>query len=211
VATAHRYRMKRPRITIAELTLVVLVVAIGLAAIRRGSPAWAGAMLSITFFAIISSLLGIALGRGPRRAYWLGFAVLGWTYLILMYVPWLHEKVGRFLLAPNLFAYLEEVLHAGPQPASGLRSLPVGIIGAAATGGGFDPGVGGVEDFTDFLRIGMAMEALLWAFLGGWVARYFASGQDQASDSQAAARAEAPDAGAMWQRDAVNAELRSSS
>jgi hypothetical protein len=26
-----------------------------------------------------------------------------------------------------------------------------------------------------FLRIGVALEALLWAFLGGWVARYFAS------------------------------------
>ena len=52
--------MKYPRITIAELMLFVLVTGIGLAAIRSGSPAWAGAMFSITFFAMICSLLGVA-------------------------------------------------------------------------------------------------------------------------------------------------------
>jgi hypothetical protein len=49
--------MKHPQITIAELILVVLVAAVGLAAIRSGSPAWAGAMFSITFFAMICSYL----------------------------------------------------------------------------------------------------------------------------------------------------------
>ena len=47
-------------------SLSSFVVAIGLAAIRSGSPAWSGAMLSITLFAMICSLLGIALGRGTR-------------------------------------------------------------------------------------------------------------------------------------------------
>ena len=45
-------------------------------------------------------------------------------------------------------------------------------------GGGFG-GAGGVSGLTDFARIGTSMEALLWAFLGGWAARYFASGRDQ--------------------------------
>jgi hypothetical protein len=194
--------MKHPQITIAELILLVLVAAIGLAAIRSGSPAWAGAMFSITFFAMICSLLGVALGRGRRRVYWLGFAVLGWSYLFLMYVPWLHGKVGRFLLAPNLFAYLEEVLHSDPQARSGLQSLPLGILGATATGGGFG-GAGGVEDFSDFVRIGMAMEALLWAFLGGWAACYFASGRDQASTSQVAPPAGRPEAGGQTRGEAT--------
>ena len=99
--------MHHPRVTIAQLILVVVVVAIGLAAIRSGSPAWSGAMLSITFFAMICSLLGIALGRGTRRVYWSGFATLGWSYLLLVYVPWLHENIGQYLLAPNLFSQLE--------------------------------------------------------------------------------------------------------
>lgn len=70
--------MKHPRITIAHLLLVVLVAAIGLAAIRNATPAWAGAMLSITFFTMICSFLGVALTRGMRRVYWIGFATLGW-------------------------------------------------------------------------------------------------------------------------------------
>jgi hypothetical protein len=196
--------MKHTRITIAHLILVVLVAAIGLAAIRSGSAAWAGAMFSITFFAMICSLLGIALGRGIRRVYWSGFATLGWSYLLLIYVPWLDGKVGRFLLAPNVFAYLEEVLH--PEPQGGLQSLPLEILGATATGGAFNGGVGGgtsVEDLSDFVRIGLAMEALLWAFLGGWAACYFASGRDQASTSQVAPPAGRPEAGGQTRGEAT--------
>ncbi len=196
--------MKHTRLTIAHLILVVLVAAVGLAAIRSGSAAWAGAMFSITFFAMISSLLGVALGRGMRRIYWLGFATLGWSYLLLFYVPWLDGKVGRFLLAPNLFEYLEEVLHPEPpappppQRGRGLQSLPVEMLGATVTGGGFGGDAGGgaiIEDFSDFVRIGLAMEALIWAFLGGWVACYFASGRDREGTAQVAATARAPGTG----------------
>jgi hypothetical protein len=186
--------MKRPRITIAHLILLVLVVATGLAAIRSGSAAWAGVMYSITYFAMICSLLGVALARGMRRIYWLGFATLGWSYLLLINVPWLDLKVGQFLVAPNLFAYLDEVLHSDPQGPSGLQSLPAEMLAAAATAGGFDPGQSGVEDLSDFQRIGLAMEALLWAFLGGWAACYFASGRDRETHPDVARRALAPDA-----------------
>jgi hypothetical protein len=174
--------MNRPKITIAHLVVVVLVAAIGLAAIRRGSAAWAGAMLSITFFAMICSLLGLALERGMRRIYWLGFATLGWGYLLLAYLPWLDEKVGQFLLAPTLFAYLYEVLQPDSQGAVGLPSLPLEILETTATAGGFGGGTAGAQGvaLAEFQRIGLAIEALLWAFLGGWVACYFASGGDRA-------------------------------
>jgi hypothetical protein len=52
------------------------------------------------------------------------------------------------------------------------------MLGAWAVGGGFS-GPSGVAALTDFVRIGMAMEALFWAFLGGWAACYFASGRDE--------------------------------
>jgi hypothetical protein len=171
--------MKYPRITIAELMFVVLVTGIGLAALRDATPAWAGAMFSVTIFAMICSLLGVGLRRGPRRAYWLGFAVLGWSYLLLIHVPPLYEHVGRFLLAPNLFDYLEEVLAAGAAGRRGMQSVPLGTLLAAATGGGFGGGpAASVTDLSDFVRIGVSIEALLWAILGGRVASYFASGRN---------------------------------
>ena len=172
--------MHHPRVTIAQLILVVFVAAIGLAAIRSGSPAWSGALFSITFFAMICALLGIALGRGTRRVYWSGFATLGWSYLLLIYVPWLHENIGQYLLAPNLFEQLEVLLQTASTGGGGFQSVPVGVLGATATAGGFG-GAGGVSGLTDFVRIGTSMEALLWAYLGGWAARYFASGRDQES------------------------------
>jgi hypothetical protein len=118
--------MHLPKVTIAQLILVVVVVAIGLAAIRSGSPAWSGAMLSITLFAMICSLLGIALGRGTRRAFCSGFATLGWSYFLLIYVPWLQENVGQFLLAPNLFEQLEVLLQATPTGVPGMLHTGVG-------------------------------------------------------------------------------------
>ena len=61
-----------------------------------------------------------------------------------------------------------------------MQSVPPWMLGATATGGGFGGGVS-ADDFSELVRIGIAMEALLWAFLGGWIAHYFASGRDGAA------------------------------
>ncbi len=172
------------RFSIRMLMAVIVVSAVGLAAIRNCSAVWAGAMFSITFFSLICSILGIVFGRDLRRIYWSGFAILGWSYLLLFYVPWLYEKVGQFLLAPNLFAYLEEILHANSQ-GGGLQSLPLGMLGAMATGGGFS-GPTGIDAISECVRIGVAMEALLWAALGGYAACYFSSGRGGGSNHDVA-------------------------
>ena len=190
--SVHRYRMKRPRFTIAEIILFVLVFAIGLAAIRSGSDAWTGAILSVTYFTLFCSLLGIAFGRRGRRVYWVGFALLGWVYLALYYVPWQNgESIGEGLLAPNFFEHVAIIVHPDPPAPGGLQSLPPAVVGGSAVGGGFGGGPG--PSFADMnaranvIRIGSALEALLWAFLGGWVARYFASGPEGAARSHAVA------------------------
>jgi hypothetical protein len=119
-----------------------------------------------------------------------------------MYIPLLYENVGRFLLAPNLFAYLEEVLQAAPPAGGGMQSLALGSLLATATGGGFGGGPPArVTDLSDFVRIGLSMEALLWAVLGGRVACYFASGRDRENTSQISASSGRPDAGEQGRRD----------
>jgi hypothetical protein len=179
------------RVSIRSVMAFIIVAGISLAAIRIGSPPWSGAMFSITFFTMVCSLLGVALTCGLRRVYWSGFAALGWSYLLLMYAPWVDRKVGPFLLAPQLFPALAEVLDSDNQAAGGLQSVPIGTFGAAAAGGMFG-GVGS-RNLQAFIRIGVAIEALLWAFLGGWVACYFASGNREESRPQATG---APPAGA---------------
>jgi hypothetical protein len=170
--------MRRPRITIGHGVLFVAVVAVALAAIRSGSAAWAGAVSSITFFVMICSLLGVALERGMRQIYWIGFAALGWSYLLLVHAPWLDVRVGLYLLGPNLFQYLAEVLQPAPPGGSefgggGFQSVPVELLGTTATGGRFGAFVGSPPNLAEYKRIGVSLEALLWAFTGGWVACYF--------------------------------------
>jgi hypothetical protein len=187
--------MARFRFTIGGLVLIVAIAAVALAAIRNASRPWAGAIYSIIFFVLICSFLGIILGRGMRRVYWSGFALLGWIYILLMYVPWLATNIGQFLLAPNLFEYLEAALNEsqggggmggmGGGTMGGMRSIPVEVMGALATGGAFGGGAPfNAVEASDLQRIGMAMEALVWAFLGGWVACFFASGREEARSNQ---------------------------
>jgi hypothetical protein len=180
--------MKRPRFTIGHGILLVVVVAVALAAIRSGSESWAGAMLSITFFVMICSLLGVVLERGMRRVYWSGFATLGWSYLLLVYAPWLDQRVGVDLLGPNLFGYLAEVLNPDTPPGGmgggGFQSVPLQMLGATTTGGGF--GMAPPTHLAEYRRIGVSLEALLWAFTGGWVACYFASRRERDNEPQAA-------------------------
>ncbi len=173
------------RISIRSIMAFIVINAVGLAAIRSGSPVWSGVMVSITFFTMVCSLLGVALTRGMRRVYWSGFATLGWSYLLLRYAPWLDSRVGQYLLAPELFPYLAELIHSEPQAAGGLQSVPVWPIGAMATGGAFGGrGGGGIAiDIRDYIQIGASIEALLWAFLGGWIACYFATGRERQETS----------------------------
>jgi hypothetical protein len=160
----------------------VVVAAIGMAALSVGSDSWAGAMLSVCFFTLTAALLGVAFGRNERRIYWTGFALLGWTYMVLAFTPMLDERIGSNLFGPILSWAIYQSIHDEAQ-AGGFQSVPLGPIGAAVTGGGGALGLGGaagpaLPDPVNLRRTMIAMEALLWAFLGGWAALYFASGKD---------------------------------
>ena len=124
---------------------------------------------------------GDLISQRTRRMYWTGFTLLGWIYQILVYTPWLNEqkRSDGFSWLPNLLKYLAEILHAA-RPGGGMQSVPRRVLlRAAATAGGFDPGGWSVSDLSDFERIGVALEALLWAFLGGWTATNFESGRSE--------------------------------
>jgi len=86
--------MSRPRFSIAGLMGMVLVVAVGVAALRSGSEDWAGIVSALTLGLLGVALLGVLFRQGPRRAFWSGFALFGWGYLALTMAPWFSGEVG---------------------------------------------------------------------------------------------------------------------
>jgi hypothetical protein len=75
--------VRKIRISIAGLMGVVLVAALGFAALRNSSENWAGLMLMLTCGVLMLGLVG-AVCRGPHeRAWWLGFTLFGGGYLAL--------------------------------------------------------------------------------------------------------------------------------
>ncbi len=73
------------RFSIARLMGVVILAAIGVAALRESSEAWAGSMLLITLGAIAIALAGAFTREPADRTGWLGFALFGGGYLALAY------------------------------------------------------------------------------------------------------------------------------
>ena len=73
--------MPRVRVSIAGLMGVVLVVALGLMAMRSGSYTWASAVLLLTCGLLSLGIVGMACGGTGERAWWVGFCVFGWGYL----------------------------------------------------------------------------------------------------------------------------------
>ena len=67
--------VRKIRISIAGLMGVVLVAAVGFAALRNSSENWAGLMLMLTCGSLMLGVIG-SVCRGPReRAWWLGFTL----------------------------------------------------------------------------------------------------------------------------------------
>jgi hypothetical protein len=75
--------MRAPRFSIATLLTVIALSGVGLAALRSPSPLWASAIYTVAAVAIVAAASSAILGRGARRAYWLGFSLFGGAYFYL--------------------------------------------------------------------------------------------------------------------------------
>ena len=98
--------MSRFRFHIGTLVLVVLLLGIGLAALRESDETWDSGLFSLTLvFLSISILLGLH-RTGSSRAFWLGFALFGWIYVGLSLVP----SVEPRLITTRALALLDSMV-----------------------------------------------------------------------------------------------------
>jgi hypothetical protein len=63
-------------------------VAIACLALRNASGAWVSAMLGFALILLTAAVLLAVFRRGSSRAFWIGFAVCGWTYVLVLMYGW---------------------------------------------------------------------------------------------------------------------------
>src|SRR5262245_44875802 len=85
--------MRKPRFSIASLLILVLFVAISFAGLRAADDAWDSGILAATLMILLIAVLLAVHRTGERRAFWLGFALFGWAYLIASLVPPLEARI----------------------------------------------------------------------------------------------------------------------
>jgi hypothetical protein len=181
--------MARPRFTIRSLLLAVLFVGIAAAALRASTDAWDGGLFGMVFLILLTAVL-LAFHRADhKRAYWSGFALFGWAYLVASLVP----QVESRLPTTKGLAYIDSKIpgrettltvalnsikrinsNAGQAVAFSPDGGTLAISSPAirlwdATTGKLLAGPGGTSE--NFVRIGHSLLALVVAFLGGHLSR----------------------------------------
>jgi hypothetical protein len=135
--------MSRLRFTLAQLMAIVLAVAFGFAALRNADHFWADATYTLAIGSIAAALLGAIVRKGPARVPWIGYAVFGWTYVLLDLLPsWTPSGFGfGRVTRPNLMIMwgigrLKPYINTSPdllpydQVSYSLGMILSGLIGA---------------------------------------------------------------------------------
>jgi hypothetical protein len=79
--------LTRPKISIALLMIVVLLIAVAFSALTNPNEVWTTAVYTLVVGALATSVLEAAATRGRTRLGWVGFALFGWIYLALSLWP----------------------------------------------------------------------------------------------------------------------------
>jgi hypothetical protein len=175
------------------MTLIVLV-AVGISALRFASDLWAGLLLLATLATLGTAILGVVYRRESKRAFALGFVLFGGGYLVMAIGPWFADHIEPRLPTTQALARLHSQVASRPtsmtltstaMPSGGStiplpnkitvdHAIPIGTTGnytyIKRLVGFATPGA---SNYQPFLRVGHCLFAFLAGLMGGWVARWF--------------------------------------
>lgn len=191
--------MRLPRFKIRSLLGVVVFVAIAIAALRAADDHWDSGTLGLILLILLMAILLAVHRTDRRRAYWLGFALFGWAYLIVTLVP----QIGPRLPTTMGLAFIDSKIPGRETTISAVVASTSAYNPVQA--GGYTPqvytpnqnnvwvwdartgkliaGSGGTTE--NFIRIGHSILALVLAFIGGHLSRHlYETGERPAPGAQ---------------------------
>ena len=95
--------MRRFRFHLGTLVILILLLAVGFAALRESNEIWGSSILSITLGLLLISILLAIHRTDKRRVFWLGFALFGSAYLALTLIPSIESR----LITTKALAYVD--------------------------------------------------------------------------------------------------------
>jgi hypothetical protein len=108
----------RRQLSVRALMAQVLVLALAFNALIFASEPWAGAVFLVTLGSLVLAILGIGYRRGAPQAFWVGFALFGWSYAGLVYFTAGRPPSERPpLVATWLLDYLRPYIQIGRNQA----------------------------------------------------------------------------------------------
>jgi hypothetical protein len=181
--------MRRPRFTIRGICVFILFVAFSIAALRESTDTWDQVVFAGTLLTLSSAILLVVHRSGQQRAYWLGFVVFGWIYLVASLIPstqsrlpttqallYINSKMPARASSDELqLALLEQIVTAEAElsAASSSSVAPQTNTAVPLLRWALQPrvlrGAGASEE--NFLRIGHGLLTLLVALAGGSLSR----------------------------------------
>ena len=92
--------MFRPRFSLKMMFAAMTFAGLSLAFLTQPLMSWHPSFLFTSVLALLLlSLPACVYSRAEQRAFYVGFALVGWVYFLMAYSPWLETIVGRQLLA----------------------------------------------------------------------------------------------------------------
>ena len=98
------------RISLASLFIVVASAAMATAVLLRPTFYVASTVWSLTLLVLGAAIVAAFASSGKQRAFWAGFAFLGYLHLILATAPWFDELTGRFIVTRHILDKLGTAL-----------------------------------------------------------------------------------------------------
>jgi hypothetical protein len=125
--------MRFARFSVADLLVTVGLCALSLACLIYASTPWATAVLSVALASLVLALIGVIYRRGERQAFWAGFAICGWAYLILSYSPWFTPYPRSQLVTSKLLEWAYPLLIPKARQSLNPNYTPRPFVVPAAT------------------------------------------------------------------------------